>query len=64
MRGRMIALGITTFVARHCGVGPAELHGPGNLADRGDAAVDLADFVHVDAPSFAEDFAGVRDLTA
>src|SRR5687768_3497343 len=64
MRRRMIALGVTTTVARHRRAGATKLYFPAHPAQRGDASIDFTDLVDVDAPAFSHDLAVVRDLSA
>src|SRR5688500_20223614 len=60
----MVALGVATTVTWHRRARSAELHFPAHPAQRGDASIDFADFVDVDAPSLPHDLAMVRDLSA
>src|SRR5687768_3538780 len=64
VRRRMIALGVAPAIAWHRRARSAELYFPAHPAQRGDAAIDLTDFVDVDAPAFSHDLAVVGDLSA
>src|ERR1700682_244072 len=64
MRRRVIPLRVATAVARHNRPRFAELHFAGDFAERGDASLDPADFIHVDPPAFALDLAAIGDLSA
>src|SRR6266581_2973126 len=62
VRRGVIALGIAPPIARNDRARLAQLHFSRGLAERGDAAINLAHLVDVDAPSFALDLATVGDL--
>src|SRR5882757_8040 len=64
MSGRVITLGVAPAVARNGRPRVSKLHCARALSERGDASVDFAHFVDVDAPPFALDLTAVRDLAA
>src|SRR5690348_1595405 len=64
MRRRMIALRIPPGVARHRRARGTELHASCTLAECRDPTVDAPNFIDVNAPALALDFAFVRDLAA
>src|SRR5258707_9600024 len=64
MGGRVITLSIAPAIARDGRARFSKLHRARALSERGDASVDFAHFVDVDAPPFALDLTAVRDLAA
>ena len=58
----VIPFRIATPVARDDGSRLPKVYFPGDFAERGDAAVDPAHFVDVDAPTFALNLAAIGDL--
>jgi hypothetical protein len=64
VRRSVIALGISATIAWDDRSRVSELDLARDLADRGDAAFYSADFVDVDAPSFAQNLPTVGDLPA
>jgi hypothetical protein len=64
MRGRVIPFRVAPPVAGHSRDDVAEVEGAGDSPDRRRPPFDLADFVDVDAPAFADDFSLIGDLAA
>src|ERR1700687_340488 len=64
MRRGVIALGVAPTISRHGRPRFPKLYSAKDFSERGDASVDFADFVDVDAPSLALDLAAIGHLPA
>src|SRR5215210_5367019 len=64
MRRGVIALGVTSPIARDARARFSQRHLARHFAEGGDPSIDAPDFVDVDAPAFAGYLAAVGDLSA